>query len=139
MFCKNCGKEIDNDSKFCKYCGEKFVKENLVVVENKVTHINKEVSIDNIFTAQEFFNLLISEGIMPSTQIVLESCKIYKDGHFVANYFTERLYLGELEKGNILSLVYDTELIRRPSRRDFYDGRDMVCLYGCPNSRKNKN
>lgn len=23
MFCKNCGKEIDNDSTFCRYCGQK--------------------------------------------------------------------------------------------------------------------
>jgi len=26
MFCKNCGKEIDNDSKVCSYCGTILVK-----------------------------------------------------------------------------------------------------------------
>jgi uncharacterized membrane protein YvbJ len=24
MYCSNCGKEIDNDKKFCIYCGEKI-------------------------------------------------------------------------------------------------------------------
>ncbi len=24
MICKNCGKEIDDDSKFCRYCGQQF-------------------------------------------------------------------------------------------------------------------
>ena len=23
MYCKNCGKKIDDDSKFCRFCGEK--------------------------------------------------------------------------------------------------------------------
>lgn len=29
MKCKNCNKEIDNDSNFCKYCGTKVVKANV--------------------------------------------------------------------------------------------------------------
>lgn len=32
MYCKKCGKEIDNDAKFCPYCGEK-VEDDAVVVE----------------------------------------------------------------------------------------------------------
>ncbi|MGC8502931.1 zinc-ribbon domain-containing protein [Desulfurella sp.] len=26
MFCPNCGKEIDDSSKFCKFCGAKIEK-----------------------------------------------------------------------------------------------------------------
>lgn len=28
MFCKNCGKEIDNKSKFCQFCGCKLISED---------------------------------------------------------------------------------------------------------------
>ena len=27
MYCDNCGKEVANDSKFCRYCGKKLIKE----------------------------------------------------------------------------------------------------------------
>ena len=30
MFCKECGKEIADDSKFCQYCGTKFEKEEKI-------------------------------------------------------------------------------------------------------------
>ena len=33
MICKNCGNNIDSDSKFCKYCGIKLskkIKNNLI-------------------------------------------------------------------------------------------------------------
>ena len=42
MFCKNCGKEIDDGSKFCQYCGA-----NLTASE---TDIKKEISkfTDNV-------------------------------------------------------------------------------------------
>lgn len=26
MFCTNCGKEIPDESKFCKYCGNRIIK-----------------------------------------------------------------------------------------------------------------
>ena len=28
MFCKNCGKQIDDSSRFCKYCGSNVLDEN---------------------------------------------------------------------------------------------------------------
>lgn len=33
MYCKNCGKQIENDATFCKYCGTKV---NEIVAEKKV-------------------------------------------------------------------------------------------------------
>ena len=42
MYCKFCGKEIDNDSTFCKHCGKALVVKQKVVIE-----FNKP-NIDNI-------------------------------------------------------------------------------------------
>lgn len=47
MFCKNCGKEIDDDSKFCDSCGQVVSKkENKTNVEESLNAKEKE-SIDN--------------------------------------------------------------------------------------------
>ena len=42
MYCKNCGKEIDDDSKFCQYCGvEQSKKETGTYTEPKVNNTPK--------------------------------------------------------------------------------------------------
>lgn len=45
MFCKNCGKEIDDNSKFCQYCGAKIVEPNskkeFVEALNKIRYCPK--------------------------------------------------------------------------------------------------
>ena len=42
MYCKHCGKEIADDSKFCQHCGGKL--DNVVEVIKDETHIEKKVS-----------------------------------------------------------------------------------------------
>ena len=38
MFCKSCGRQIDNDSKFCSFCGTKQSKEFKPQVQADTTH-----------------------------------------------------------------------------------------------------
>ena len=38
MFCSNCGKEIDNNSKFCQYCGAKLQEENVIIANKESTN-----------------------------------------------------------------------------------------------------
>ena len=38
MFCKNCGKEIDDDSKFCQHCG--------AVIDNEKVEVEEVVSVE---------------------------------------------------------------------------------------------
>lgn len=35
MYCKNCGKQISDDSKFCQYCGEKQNTNEKLIIEKK--------------------------------------------------------------------------------------------------------
>ena len=43
MFCKNCGKEIDTDSKFCSFCGTELKK--IVSDKKKTEEVFKENSL----------------------------------------------------------------------------------------------
>ena len=51
MYCKNCGKEIEDDSSFCPYCGSSVNKK--IVVESKATKGDKGNS-ENCFGAIGF-------------------------------------------------------------------------------------
>lgn len=53
MYCKHCGKEIDDTSTFCQHCGKKIEEEpiNIKVQENYTTAIEKEDKKNKIFTA----------------------------------------------------------------------------------------
>ena len=46
MFCRSCGKEIDDDSEFCEYCGTKVNKETN---DNDNTKVNTNPNINNDF------------------------------------------------------------------------------------------
>jgi len=44
MFCTNCGKEIPNESQYCKFCGEKVNSKN-IQEDKKELNINKTVKV----------------------------------------------------------------------------------------------
>lgn len=44
MFCSNCGKEIKDESKFCKYCGTKV---NKPVIDNKIEFNESKITAKN--------------------------------------------------------------------------------------------
>lgn len=58
MYCKNCGKEIDNNSKFCMYCGTNITKQLPITDEQPITN---EQSITNEKTKQD----IIKENAAP--------------------------------------------------------------------------
>lgn len=72
MFCCNCGKEIKEDMKFCKYCGalqknisiktnEKIVKNE---VESNVAHTKKKLSGKGKYMILVFLVLAVVGGIV---------------------------------------------------------------------------
>mgnify|MGYP000652450827 CR=1 FL=1 len=54
MFCKNCGHEISDDSKFCSNCGTKVeVEEDIVVPVAVVDKIEEEVNESEVESVNE--------------------------------------------------------------------------------------
>lgn len=54
MFCKNCGHEISDDSKFCSNCGTKVeVDEGIVVPVAVVDKIEEDVNESEVDTNKE--------------------------------------------------------------------------------------
>ena len=43
MYCKNCGKEIEQDSKFCKYCGENIAEDNFTPSDGSLSEESSRV------------------------------------------------------------------------------------------------
>ena len=46
MYCKNCGSQIDDDSKFCDKCGQTISK-------NEEKNINVEQNVENKLNVEE--------------------------------------------------------------------------------------
>jgi hypothetical protein len=53
MYCKNCGKEIDNDSKFCSYCGTKQLIIQISEIKNDLSS-KPEPIIQNVNVSLSF-------------------------------------------------------------------------------------
>lgn len=51
MYCRNCGKEIKDNSSFCPYCGSSVNKK--IVFERKATQVDK-VNCESVFEAIGF-------------------------------------------------------------------------------------
>lgn len=141
MYCKNCGKEIDEDSKFCKYCGK-----NLEIVSKEIEIIDRTtgrrslLKIEKI-NIEELFQLLIKESLIPNNTTSIRTCSIYIE---------DLTLLTNMKINPDLNKTDDVISILNKYKKDYiflyyeeYKPRninpiDMVCLYGCPNSEKNK-
>lgn len=49
MYCKECGKQLADDSKFCRYCGTKQDHENWPVVESIISDDPKDINVNISF------------------------------------------------------------------------------------------
>lgn len=140
MFCKNCGKEIDDDSKFCKFCGtDLYTEKQTIQIFNKVSSILTKVNMGKI-NINELISVLVKEGIIPNNPTSIKSCGIYCTEII---FITNGIINPEIQNKDILSILNelneDTIYVYYDMPRNNYDNyMDMVCLYGCPNSKKIK-
>lgn len=70
MFCTNCGKEIPDESQFCKYCGNKISKneETEQIEKAEKTEIAENTNITEK-TVKVTFHRLKKIHRMPSTNV----------------------------------------------------------------------
>ena len=70
MFCPNCGKEINDSSNYCLYCGHKFAENSI----NYIKGINAIIDIVyfNLFTQIEHFSDASVESLYSPTNSYIE-------------------------------------------------------------------
>jgi hypothetical protein len=64
MFCKHCGKQIDNDSKFCIYCGSSLRSINIQVKHEQI------VSPQTVKKLETVFGINLSKPVIGSPLLV---------------------------------------------------------------------
>lgn len=139
MYCKNCGKEIDKDSKFCKYCGD-----NLEIVSKEITIIDRKtdrfssIKIKKI-NIEELFQLLIKEGIIPNNSYSIRTSEIYIEDLVLFKNMKINFKLNNTD--DVISILdkYDKDylfLYYEEYKPNYSNPMDIRCLYGCPGSKK---
>ncbi len=150
MFCKHCGKYLDEDSIFCKYCGTSQAVMTSVGVVNKVNGRSGVLEIPSNITVDNFVSMLFAKGWIPNNAFTVSTLKItpVKDEDYVmysssgsssqnkesltetlAEHNSDDVFIYYEEKKNVI-FDDDDYYARRP-----YRGSN-VCLYGCPSSEK---
>lgn len=116
MYCKHCGKPIDDNSQFCKFCGKKLVNSQKIVVEfSKPFFLDKMVAFGKkIYTRYiiVFFNWII---------------------HIFRKLFDLRINI-VLVFGAIISIVFWScvaGLFSIPITIEIF-GEDSILVYVCP-------
>lgn len=72
MFCKNCGKQIPIDSKFCGLCGANNIKQQRETPHEESAHKNSVAREDTPLTEHELqIALLMSEAKKVATKMIL--------------------------------------------------------------------
>ena len=132
MFCTKCGKEISDDSLYCKYCGEKqdIQDLNLTIILNKNAFFKKEFTVSDNISEFQLVQIILYLCQGYDENIVRIVVKNARTEQIIGNYGTDKkLTQIDLKSGDLL-IIYP-EIIRRD-----YSFRDVRCLYGCPMSEK---
>ena len=114
MYCKNCGKQIDNDSRFCMHCGSRLTgSHDIIIKENEVysSHAHSSPLISQVTPVKthkydESFKRdesLTTSGIVLLILSLIASVSLRDE---ILNYDTE-----ELRNFRVISIVI-TLLIR---------------------------
>lgn len=146
MFCKNCGKIIDDDSKFCKYCGANLINIKQINLINKTSSLCTKIELTNTKIIN-FINYLFNNDYLPFNRIKKNSLIIYTNTEtlYIENKINKNLSeemlftLLNKENSNDVFIQYEQQIIpiiRKDYKRDYFD---MRCLYGCPGSSRIQN
>lgn len=139
MYCKNCGKEIEDDSRFCNYCGfnfsgnksnNKFDINNILIQFNKF----KDVTISRFMYKIKTDNKTRNCTIIATFIAII--CLIFLINNMSLNKYENQIYEGCLDIKSQLKdpnsfILYDRAIVIKPKKEnDYY----AIFEYGGSNS-----
>lgn len=142
LYCPSCASSLDDDSNFCKNCGTKLKEIINLDIINTISMKNYNINIPKITSYHDFLQILSRHNMIPQDTSVIKtlSLSIYENNRqFQFNYpsiLSNHILDSELFKDK--TEVYLSYVEPQERYRDYYNPYDFVCLYGCPNSKKNK-
>lgn len=102
MYCKECGKKIDDDSKFCEYCGTRLKKDEATVTGIPQRPVSNDPYIDFVFP-----------GMLETVKSYFQQdFGIDDNGNFVESYGMIEYYLKKnFKKKRVLQIIdyYDRD------------------------------
>ncbi|HPT77315.1 PH domain-containing protein [Acetomicrobium sp.] len=77
MYCPNCGKQIDDESSFCRYCGTKVDKSDICVSDKEIPHVSLPLyDIPKLIT-EDMFKLKEGEKMVFETKPLIKCSLLY--------------------------------------------------------------
>ena len=124
MFCKNCGKEIDNNAKFCMYCGKSINEE-----DNKENDkVNKKEDTDKMFYSIIMGVIVIVAIIAIIIAIILVSDNTVKNSNKTKEVNLREVYsevlLENREYSKFINIASDNSYIEIDTKPNNIDGDD---------------
>lgn len=119
MFCKNCGHEISDDSKFCSNCGTKVEVDKDIVVPVAVVDKTEEVAENNVEETLNTTNVEQSDVEVESVN-ENESATSVKEWYYVSNNDSKGSFSIEEMKSKITSgEINGSTLVWKASMKDW--------------------
>lgn len=88
MYCKKCGKEMEENSKFCPHCGKENVPEE---GQEKQSDVSDSFSIENPMLCDRLHTLSAEYSMPVGTLVNLAAKRLVEDVDFVRGLRTGRI------------------------------------------------
>ena len=109
MYCKFCGREIEENLRFCPYCGKKLIEDDNVLKEEK---IESYLETNKILTITKLLFVLTGIGIIISFIPYWEILPLFGVGYSLLLFLINLvIFIKERSKYNMLMLIINIVLV----------------------------
>ena len=109
MYCKFCGREIEENLRFCPYCGKKLIEDDNVFEEKK---IESYLETNKILTITKVLFVLTGIGIIISFIPYWEILPLFGVGYSLLLFLINLvIFIKERSKYNMLMLIINIVLV----------------------------
>lgn len=109
MYCKFCGREIEENLRFCPYCGKKLIEDDNVLKEEK---IESYLETNKILTITKILFVLTGIGIIISFIPYWEILPLFGVGYSLLLFLINLvIFIKERSKYNMLMLIINIVLV----------------------------